>query len=149
MVLSLPWLFVLIGLSLIFAELFIGVYTGFDLVLIGLSIILGGLLGAIYPNLVFMIISTSVIILLYLIFGRQFIKRRLEIDTHQSNVDALVGAHGLVVKEIKPHNPGQVKINGEFWRAESRQALKIGDEIIVNSIAGVTLKVSKLPRKGA
>lgn len=145
--LSLPWLFVLIGLGLIFAELFIGVYTGFDLVLIGLSIILGGLLGAIYPNFIFMILATSVIIFFYLIFGRKFIKRRLEIDTHQSNIDALVGACGLVVKPISPHNPGQVKINGEFWRAESQQTLEVGDEIVVNSIAGVTLKVSKLPRK--
>ncbi len=145
--LSLPWIFVLVGLGVVLLELFVGIYTGFDLVLIGSSIILGGIVGAFYPNLMVMLLVTSAAIFLYLVFGRSLIQKKLYLQTHQTNIDALIGSFGVVVKPIKPHHPGQVKISGEYWRAESDTVLNPGDEIKVVSIQGVTLKVTKLDTK--
>jgi len=144
---TLVWAFFVVGLVLILTELVVGVYTGFDLVLIGFSFLVGALVGYLVPVPALVIGVTLVILAAYFIFGRSVIKKRLYIATHKSNIDALIGRHGVVIKEIKPMHAGQVKIKGEIWRAESQVNLLPGDKVEVVGIEGVSLQVKKVKVK--
>lgn len=63
------------------------------------------------------------------------------------NNDAIIGKTGIVVKEIDNINSkGQVKVNGELWSAiniDEKETIEKGENIIVEDIEGVKLKVKK------
>lgn len=129
------------GLISIIAELALGATTGFDLLLVGLILIISGGIGH-FTNLTWALISCATLAFVYVLFARKFIKNRLLVKTHPTNIDALINQTGIVTKTITPHNPGQVKISGEIWRALSTANLATGTEITVKSVDGVTLIVA-------
>lgn len=131
---------IILGIISIFLELILGVATGFDLFLVGLSLIVGGGLGLVFTDTVGLI-STLVLIVLYIVFGRAFLKSKLTTSIIPSNSDALIGKNGVVTAQISPHHPGKIKIDGEIWRAESDTTIDIGKSVVVKSLSGVTLKV--------
>ena len=65
------------------------------------------------------------------------------IKKEQTNIDAIIGRRGIVLKSITKNVDGLVKIGNERWRARAEENIKKGDEIIVNGISGVTLIVEK------
>jgi membrane protein implicated in regulation of membrane protease activity len=54
-------------------------------------------------------------------------------------VDTLVGAIGVAVGELAPD--GQVKVNGEIWRARCSEGCDAGAEVVVRAVDGLTLDV--------
>lgn len=54
-------------------------------------------------------------------------------------VDALVGRTGVAVGELWPE--GQVKINGEIWRARCTGGCEAGSKVVVRAVSGLTLEV--------
>lgn len=134
--------YVLIGLGLlaIIIELIVGVATGFDLFLIGLALIIGGGVGLVSTPTIG-IFTAAVLCFAYVLVGRQFIKSKLHIDAIPTNSDNLIGKTAKVTKAITPGHPGQIKIEGETWRAESDRSLAVGDNVVVKSLSGVTLQV--------
>ncbi len=135
--------YVLIGLGIvaIVVELLLGVATGFDLFLAGLSLILGGIIGMVSGSFTVGLISTVILIFLYIFLGRKFIKNKLHIETQATNVEGIMGKQAMVVKEITPDEPGQVKVEGEIWRARASKTLAKGELVVVKSVSGVTLEV--------
>ena len=139
-----PQYFIYLGLLLIILELILGVSAGFDLLLSGIALLVGG--AVLWLTNVFWIavVTTIVLILAYFAFLRTALRSKLASTTTKNvNIDKLINAHGIVVKNIRAGRHGQVQIDGEIWRAESTQNLKRGEKIFVNSVEGVTLKVSK------
>lgn len=130
------------GIFLIIIEIILGAATGFDLLLIGIIFIVSGFLGMITKSFTLSLVGIIFLSFLYLIFGRRFIHNKFSIETKSTNVDNLMGKRGLVLKEIGPHKAGQVKVEGEIWRAESDQDIKINTEVIIKGVSGVTLKVT-------
>lgn len=66
------------------------------------------------------------------------------IDT---NIDAVIGKRGFVVREITPKEVGIVKVKGEEWTAISSdedEVIKKGSEVEVKLIEGVKLVVEKI-----
>ena len=66
------------------------------------------------------------------------------IDT---NIDAVIGKRGFVVREITPKEVGIVKVKGEEWTAISSdedEVIKKGAEVEVKLIEGVKLVVEKI-----
>lgn len=55
--------------------------------------------------------------------------------------DTLIGEIGVAVSEIRPD--GQVKVNGEIWRARSKEGCDAGSEIVVRAVDGLTLAVEQ------
>jgi membrane protein implicated in regulation of membrane protease activity len=53
--------------------------------------------------------------------------------------DALVGTTGVAVGDLWPE--GQVKVNGEIWRARCDGGCDAGTSVIVRAIDGLTLQV--------
>lgn len=56
--------------------------------------------------------------------------------TSHTNIDALLGGSGVVIREIKPYQGGRVKVGGETWRARS-----LGDKRIENGASVEILRI--------
>jgi membrane-bound serine protease (ClpP class) len=54
-------------------------------------------------------------------------------------VDTLVGKSGVAVGELSPE--GQVKVDGEIWRARCDARCDAGSPVVVRSVEGLTLVV--------
>jgi len=144
MVFTLSELFILAGIIFIASELFVGIQTGFDLVLVGISLILGGGLGILSQSQYLATVSTIILFVAYILFGRSTVKRKIIIMTHSTNIDKLIGKKGVVVRSITPNTAGMVRLEDEDWRAISDEVLYEKDQIKVQTISGVSLKVTKL-----
>ena len=134
---------IIAGFIAIGIEILLGVATGFDLLLIGIIAIISGMLGLFFHSFSTALVLIAILSFIYIVFGRRFVKNQLAIETKKTNVDSIIGSKGIVIKPIESHHPGQVKVEGEIWRAESATDLKIGQEVKIQSVSGVTLKVIK------
>lgn len=140
---NLQQIFIIIGLLLAIIELVLGVATGFDLVLIGTILIVGGIIGNLFSSL-YLTLGTSILLgIVYLFYGRTFIKKKLIVVTRHTNIDKLIGKKGIVVKTITPDTSGLVRLEDEDWRANSDDLIYEKAKIEVISIEGITLKVKK------
>lgn len=138
------YLLIIGGVIAIIAELALGVATGFDLFLVGVIFIVSGGVGLLFNSFSFALVLVVVLSLLYIFVGRSFIKERLTITTRATNVDALIGKKGMVTKKITKDVVGQVKVEGEVWRAASDTNIDAGSRVVVESVSGVTLTVKPL-----
>ncbi len=138
------WLiFVVIGLVMVLLELIIGVEAGFDLVFLGSAFVLGGLVTWPLNSWILTIIITSVICLAYVAIGRRYVHRWKTSSKSKTNIDAIIGKTGVVMRDITRVNDGLVKVGNEQWRARAEEEIKEGEEITVISVSGVTLIVEK------
>jgi len=139
------WLvFVIVGLFLVLLELIIGVETGLDLVVIGSAFILGGLVTLPFNSWLITLIVTSVICVAYVALGRRYVHRWTTVKKAKTNIDAIIGRQGIVLKSIAKNVDGLVKVGNEQWRARAEEDIREGDEIVVTSVSGVTLIVEKI-----
>lgn len=139
------WLLVIAGIICIIIELALGALTGFDLALIGASLAAGGGIGLATGSAKIGLLAGGALALVYLAVLRSWLKAKLTVREHASNVDAVVGRTGVVTKRIAPRQAGMVKLGDEVWRAElaagDETARETGVTITVESVEGVTLKV--------
>jgi membrane protein implicated in regulation of membrane protease activity len=139
------WLLVIVGVLFAAAELALGALTGFDLALVGASLAAGGLIGLVAQSWHVGLISAAVFALLYFALLRRWLKAKLLVTNHSSNVDAVVGKMGVVTKRVGQRDCGIVKVGSEEWRAELAQpsdpAREVGTDVQIVSVEGVTLKV--------
>ncbi len=139
------WLiFVIIGLSLVLLELIVGVETGLDLVFIGSTFILGGLVTWPFHSWLLTVIVTSIICVAYVALGRRYVHRWTAASKAKTNIDAIIGRQGIVLKSVAKNVDGLVKIGYEQWRGRAEEDIKQGDEIVVTGISGATLIVEKI-----
>lgn len=126
--------------------LFIGeiVTTGFILFWFGIAALLCAILDFAHVHIYFQIITFIVAAVVLIIFTRPLTKGLLKPKGVQSNVFAIIGKIGTVVKEIDNiQGEGQVKIGGEVWRAESEDGSNIqkGTDVEVIKVEGVRVIV--------
>jgi membrane protein implicated in regulation of membrane protease activity len=57
--------------------------------------------------------------------------------------ETLVGRRALVVVACRPE--GQVRMDGELWRAACPEGADVGDDVEVAALNGLTLAVRRLP----
>jgi membrane protein implicated in regulation of membrane protease activity len=62
----------------------------------------------------------------------------------QVGVETLVGRTAFVITRLLPD--GQVKVNGEIWRAHSEHDVPVGETVVVRAVDGMTLEVEARPR---
>lgn len=136
------YLLIIIGIGAIIVELLLGAATGFDLLILGVIFIISGTIGSITSSFTYSLVSITILSFLYLFIGRKMVKKSLSIATHKTNVDNLIGKTGFVIKKINKKTAGQVKVEGEVWRAVGSHEFDPGQEVVVQSVSGVTLKVN-------
>lgn len=141
------WVLVVAGAVMVLVEVALGGFAGFDLVLIGSSFVLGGILGLIVGNPVAGLVTASVLCLLYIAVGRRWVRGRLKRPGIHTNTDALIGQRALVTQAVSTHQPGQVRVRDEVWRARpaagEAAAFEPGNEVTVEGVDGVTLLVRR------
>jgi membrane-bound serine protease (ClpP class) len=57
-------------------------------------------------------------------------------------VEALVGKRGVAVGDLWPE--GQVRVNGEIWKARCAGGCDAGNAVVVRAVDGLTLEVEPL-----
>jgi len=144
---SLNWNAVLLvcGALLVLIEVVLGGFAGFDMVLIGSAFLLGGGLGLLFGSAPVGLVVSSVACLAYIAIGRRWVRRRMSQRVVPSNTDALVGQQARVLARVAVHEPGQVKVRDEVWRAipapGTAGPFEPGVVVTVESVDGVTLIV--------
>ncbi len=104
------------------------------------------LLSLIHVHIVIQGVVFLILSLVFVVYTRPIAKKYLKIGNVKTNVDALIGKRGVIVKEIGSYNTGQVKVQGQIWTAKSPdfENLKCGDEVEVDGVEGVKLIVKKI-----
>jgi len=101
------------------------------------------------PDQFYWQIGIFVIVSLALLPPTRMLAKKMDKPSAQkSNVDALVGQTGLVIKPIDPDSGGQVQIGGEIWIASADSAMAEGARIKVLSVSGARLNVEKFIEEG-
>lgn len=80
---------------------------------------------------------------LFIIFTRPLAVKLFKTKDTLSNVNALIGQHGISTTNLAPLQYGQVKVNGEIWSALSQSEIDTDTRILVTGIDGVKLVVEK------
>lgn len=62
----------------------------------------------------------------------------------RTNVFAIQGKHGMMIKDVMPDKSGEVKINGEIWTARADDSIKKGEMVEVVLVRGAHVVVKKL-----
>ena len=62
---------------------------------------------------------------------------------NKTNLDRVVGMHGVVTEDINKNDIGEVKVDGKRWSAISKEKLEKGTIVNILKIDGVKLVVSK------
>ena len=141
------WLLIVVGALLVLVEVAAGGFAGFDLVLIGSSFLIGGALGLALGSAAVGLIAASALCLLYIAAGRRWVRARMKRPGLPTNTDALIGLRGLVAQPVSEHQPGQVRVRDEIWRARPaagiKDAIEAGAAVIVEAVDGVTLIVRR------
>jgi membrane protein implicated in regulation of membrane protease activity len=139
------WALLIGGALLILLEVALGGFAGFDLVLIGSAFMMGGVVGLWTDNSNLAWIIGGALGVLYLLAGRRWVRRKLQVKHVPSNTDAVLGQSGVVTARIAPHEFGRVKIQSEEWLAAPASGvtgpIEPGTVVTVEAVDGVTLKV--------
>jgi len=69
------------------------------------------------------------------VFGIRYTRRRRS----AVGVERLIGASAEVVTALAP--TGQVRLDGEIWRAHAEAGVRVGDTVQIKSVEGLTLEV--------
>ncbi|MBI4267173.1 MAG: NfeD family protein [Chloroflexi bacterium] len=141
------WLILMVvGLLLAMVELIIGVDAGLDLVFVGSSFILGGLVTWPFHSWALTAIVAGLICIAYVAIGRKYVHRWTMAKKEKTNVDAIIGRRGVVLRDIGRTANGLVRVGNEEWRAIADEEIKEGTEVEVLEVKGVTLTVKSSRR---
>lgn len=104
----------------------------------------GGALAALVVSLldggiVLQVVVFLAVSVILLVSTRKVFVKKLHTGEEKTNVDALIGMEAMVIKDIKPFDPGMVRLSGQDWTAvceESGTAVK-DQRVEVIAIEGV------------
>ena len=107
------------------------------------SLVSGGV-GFFYPDYYYLQIGVFVgVSVILLPLTRSLAKKITKESPQKSNVDALIGKVGLVVKAIDPDLGGQVRLRGEIWMASANQLIEQDSKVVVTSVSGTKVHVDR------
>ncbi len=97
----------------------------------------------VYDNLYWEIALFVILGVILLILTRPLINKYFKKESVKTNLDRVVGMTGICTEEIKKNTIGEVKVDGKKWSAYSNELIKVDDEVYIEKIDGVKLKVRK------
>ncbi|MBE0449444.1 MAG: NfeD family protein [Clostridia bacterium] len=95
------------------------------------------------------IIVFVVVAVVLLVYTRPIAKKVLKIGHNKTNIDALIGQTGYVVKSIEEKSVGQVKLGSQIWTAKGpgQETFEVDEAVEVLAIEGVKLIVRKVEKQ--
>ena len=91
------------------------------------------------PWAVLVIAVAAVLELCLWFFGIRYSRRRRA----QVGVQTMIGTVGEAITSLTPD--GQVKVDGEIWKAHGSPEIRAGDRVRITGIDGLTLEVERAP----
>lgn len=88
----------------------------------------------------------AVVSFVLLIATRPLADRWINRQTVPTNVDAVIGQSGVVLRDVRRMEYGEVKVNGQTWTAmlaPESEEVSAGEVVIVKAVEGVRLIVGK------
>ena len=136
-----------IGILCMIIEIFT---PGFFFMSVGLGAILTGLVSLILPGTVWQILSFAFITFIVFLFTRKLSKNIMSKTPEETNIYALKGKIGKVVKEIPADGRGYVKVEEEEWSAKSSEnnLITAGEKVEILNVVGNKLIVRKIIEEG-
>jgi membrane protein implicated in regulation of membrane protease activity len=134
---------VAVGIICFIIEIFT---PGFLFMSFGIGAILTGVVESIFTlEAPYQILIFAVITFLVFISMRKLGKKLISESVEETNIYALKGKDGKVVKEIPADGKGYVKIGSEEWSAVSIEGIKIAKEekVVIEKVEGNKLIVKK------
>jgi len=132
-----------IGILCMIIEIFT---PGFYFMSIGLGAILTGLASLIFSGTVWQILIFAFVTFIVFLFTRKLSKKIMSKTSKETNIYALKGKMGRVVKEIPEDGRGYVKVEGEEWSAKASNNQKIAKDrkVKILEVEGNKLIVSEV-----
>lgn len=88
-----------------------------------------------------------IISILMLITTKPMLKKIKRHSREAFNYERIIGREGIVLKDIKKHQPGEVKVMGSVWTAVSSEEILKSEEVKVLKVEGVKVEVIKVNHK--
>ncbi|KQC09098.1 MAG: hypothetical protein APR54_03840 [Candidatus Cloacimonas sp. SDB] len=132
-----------IGILCMIIEIFT---PGFYFMSIGLGAVLTGLASLIFSGTVWQILIFALVTFIVFLFTRKLSKKIMSKTSKETNIYALKGKMGRVVKEIPKDGRGYVKVEGEEWSAKDSNNQKIvkDTKVKILEVEGNKLIVSEV-----
>lgn len=141
------WHWVVLGIALMLLELavpaFFLIWFGLGAVIVGTVLAVFSELAVAYQILAWTAFSLLFIWLWFKVFKPNFHKTRAGMAG-----GSLIGEIGLVTKDIRPYEKGQIRfqkpiLGEEVWASVAEEEIKTGQRVRVLEVEGNTLKVVK------
>jgi membrane protein implicated in regulation of membrane protease activity len=97
-------------------------------------------------HIVWQIVSFILIAGVLLFLTRPVVKKYLKTNEIKTNVDAMVGMTGTVIKEITSDEIGRIVIRQIDWAAVSKENIHVGEHVRVLDVDGNKLIVEKIEK---
>lgn len=137
----LAWL--VIGIVLLVIEL---MTTYFLVIFFSIGAFSAAIIALLTDSIAIQMISFCIVSCIGTIVGRDILLKYFNVNKviKPSNVDAMIGKHGTVIKIVTTDEYGLVRVDGEVWSAKSYDGVILyeGKNIIVKGVDGVKLLVS-------
>ena len=141
------WHWIVLGIVLMLLELAV---PTFFLIWFGAAAVIVGLLVAVFPalSLAWQIVVWIAGAIAFIWLWFRIFKRGLHKTRAGMSKGSLVGEVGLVTKEIRPYETGQVRfqkpiLGDDLWDALSEDEIRIGERVRVLDIEGNMVKVTR------
>lgn len=139
-----PLVWIAIGLVLAALEM---VVPGLVIIWFGVAAVLTGVLAIFVHNPYFQYGAFLVFSGLG-VFLAQWIGRKItRPEPEPLGALRLLGATGIVAEKIEPAKMGKVKVQGEEWRAEAKEAIPTGERVRILRVDGTHLVVEVLKKE--
>lgn len=142
------WHWVVLGIVLMLLELAV---PSFFLVWFGLGALIVAVLAVIFPTAPFAaeILAWTVSSLIFVALWFKLFKPNMYKSTAGMARGSLIGEVGLVTRDIRPYEKGQIRfqkpiLGDEVWESVSDEEIRIGERVRVLEVEGNTLKVSRV-----
>lgn len=110
--------------------------------------IVAGIYGYFYPEAYYWQLGLFITIAVVLLpLTRTLAKKITKPSPQKSNIDALIEKVALVTKAIDPDLGGQVKIEGEIWRASAQEKIEENVKVKVVTVSGTKVHVEKIEQR--
>ncbi|HEX5127738.1 MAG TPA: NfeD family protein [Rhodocyclaceae bacterium] len=137
------WHWLVLGFVLVVAELAV---PAFFIVWFGIAALVVGLLAALLPFLslsvqlvIWAILSIVMVVLWFRVFKQPT-------ETRSGTADSITGEVGLLVRDVEPFHPGQVRfqrpiLGSDMWDCVADATIKTGTRVRVLAVEGKTVRI--------
>jgi membrane protein implicated in regulation of membrane protease activity len=142
------WHWIVLGIALMLAELAV---PAFFLVWFGLGAVIVGVIVFLAPGtaLAWQVILWTAASLAFVLLWFRIFKPGMHKTLVGMSKGTLIGEVGLVVRDIRPFDKGQIRfqkpiLGAEIWESIADEEIKVGERIKVVDVEGNILKVGRV-----